>query len=650
MAVDKSKWIIEVDNKKGTLALKKFNEEGGRIPPMARGAGDSLINLGNIMRGAAVLGSIIALKKAFNFAEEVARVEKIAFGFKKMSESVGTDANILLADLKKLSDGTMSSVELMLKASSMAALSLPIDKAGEMLEIARAAAVAMGKSTEYMFESIVLGTARQSRLILDNLGIMIRETQIYEEASKRLGHELSNIEKRQEFLNEVLRQGQKLVGAVGDISGLTAVKFEKFHASIANVFNVFKELAAILTSPALQNLTWMAEDLATIVSKLAGMKEGVSDLTAMFDMNVRRWEEKFLNTAMSVEKIDGTYKQMSINAKKVFGDIYALQKEMDALSFSGAVVSEKEAAEMKVQMRQLEEKLADYQAAIQAYKNISNELYRGLPSVTGDLVPITGEYTEITDRIKKLNTETWEESWVKNLEVAKEAYNEWFNDLLEKNNNLWEWAQQGAEDYLRPLEDIMYQYDIGIERAERMRELWARLESHAGRMAMFLAQPVASGVGRMVSGLIRGQRAFENMKDFATQLVAQLAAAVAQAAALAILMSAMGMGGFGNLFKTFIGFQKGGRVPEGIQYAQGGMRFPSRGTDMIPAMLSPGEVVIPAATSRKAATGVGELQKGNVPARQQKVININFPQGFMIGDMRTFTRMVQEALARAEYA
>jgi hypothetical protein len=83
-----------------------------------------------------------------------------------------------------------------------------------MMEAARAASRRFGGDISYYYQSIVTGTARQSKLILDNLGIIVDANTAYETYAKSVKKSvtaLTDEERSLAFQQEVMRQSQIMV-------------------------------------------------------------------------------------------------------------------------------------------------------------------------------------------------------------------------------------------------------------------------------------------------------------------------------------------------------------------------------------------------------------------------------------------------------
>lgn len=112
---------------------------------------------------------LTSVKEAIKSSIDLAlKAEGVTTAFNKL------DNPTLLQTLRTATKGTVSDLELMKKAVSADQFQIPLKNLGTYLEFAHDRARATGQSVDYLAESIVLGIARKSPLILDNLGINIQ--------------------------------------------------------------------------------------------------------------------------------------------------------------------------------------------------------------------------------------------------------------------------------------------------------------------------------------------------------------------------------------------------------------------------------------------------------------------------------------------
>jgi hypothetical protein len=182
--------------------------------------------------GLAVAGFSAVVGK---LALDASVVENLRKSFKNLAESQGQDADKMLRNIKKLTAGTVSEADILKQANNALLLGLPIDKFGEMVNIARGASRATGESMEFMLQSITTGLGRQSKLILDNLGIVFNLEDAYEEYAKTIGRtadQLSDAEKKQAFINAAISRGTENLEKMGGIQPTVTDQWSKFKAQL----------------------------------------------------------------------------------------------------------------------------------------------------------------------------------------------------------------------------------------------------------------------------------------------------------------------------------------------------------------------------------------------------------------------------------
>jgi len=146
----------------------------------------------------------------FKLAVGASKAREVKTAFTNLVSQQGRDAEQMLKNMKELSVGTISDLELMKKANNALLLGLPIDRFGDMLNIARSSAKATGQSMEFMLNSIVTGLGRGSKLMLDNLGIVFdlnKANKEYAASLKKTTAQLTEGERKQAFINKALSIG-----------------------------------------------------------------------------------------------------------------------------------------------------------------------------------------------------------------------------------------------------------------------------------------------------------------------------------------------------------------------------------------------------------------------------------------------------------
>ena len=142
------------------------------------------------------------------FAVEAAKIESMSRAFNTLAGG-GEKATIAMDKLKKATDGTMSEFDLFQQANNAMILGVTknSDEMAEMFDIAQRLGRALGVDTKTSVESLIVGIGRQSRMMLDNIGIVTRVEEANQAYASELGktkEQLTDTEKRQAFLNATM--------------------------------------------------------------------------------------------------------------------------------------------------------------------------------------------------------------------------------------------------------------------------------------------------------------------------------------------------------------------------------------------------------------------------------------------------------------
>jgi hypothetical protein len=201
-----------------------------------------------------------AVVEAYEAAAEGAKIMAAEQFFRNAGKSIG--------EYRKATNGMVSDAELMKKANL--ADSMGIDEATfkKLVMVAEASALKTGQSFDYMFNSIIVGTARSSRLLLDNLGIIVsvgQANETYAEKVNKTVEALSAEEKQLAFIEEVARQSQGTLDEYAQATDRTAESFARFDATIANVVDGIKVGLAQAMAQVLPSFTDFFKNVSTFI-------------------------------------------------------------------------------------------------------------------------------------------------------------------------------------------------------------------------------------------------------------------------------------------------------------------------------------------------------------------------------------------------
>ena len=185
------------------------------------------------------------------------KLEGIESGFDNMRKKAGFSINTF-KKLDNALNGTADKMTIMTQANQAMLLGITDseDQMADMFDVAQRLALAVGQDAAFGIESLVTGLGRQSKLMLDNLGIMVDTNRAYDDYADELGttaDKLTDQERKQAFVNAAMKEANTLVKGLGKENLTTKQKLDKFTTSIANFKAEIGE--ALIESGVLEELT-----------------------------------------------------------------------------------------------------------------------------------------------------------------------------------------------------------------------------------------------------------------------------------------------------------------------------------------------------------------------------------------------------------
>jgi hypothetical protein len=151
----------------------------------------------------------LGVRQVLKFAMQGAKIESMGRAFDTLSGGA-EESSVAFEKLREATDGTMSQFDLFQQANN--AMILGVSK--------------------------ITGIGRQSRLMLDNIGIIVKADEAYESYARKLGttsDKLSDADKKQAFLEATMESARAKVNTLGGETLSTQDAFDKFTASASNL-------------------------------------------------------------------------------------------------------------------------------------------------------------------------------------------------------------------------------------------------------------------------------------------------------------------------------------------------------------------------------------------------------------------------------
>jgi hypothetical protein len=189
------------------------------------------------------IGLVNSLKNAvISLAEEGNRVQALATAFSTLQQSVGRDPAGSIERLRTATQGLISDTQLYQKANQAVLLQVPTQLFEESAEAAVKLGRAMGIDATFALESLSIGLGRQSRLYLDNLGIVVSATQAYSNFARennKLVDDLTDAEKRLAFFNETSRKLKDGLATLPPLGRDVGIAFTELKTTTENISDQF---------------------------------------------------------------------------------------------------------------------------------------------------------------------------------------------------------------------------------------------------------------------------------------------------------------------------------------------------------------------------------------------------------------------------
>ena len=617
------------------IAMKKLKQEQEKTDVTTRILGGTFAVLRSklLLVGFAV-GTIA--RPIMNIVNLSTRLESVSQAFETLSG--GTNKSSIAMDkLKQATDNTMSSFDLFKQANNAMILGVTknSDEMAEMFDIAQRLGKALGRDTASSVESLITGIGRQSRLMLDNIGIIVKSEEAYNKYAKSINKtakELTDSEKKQAFFNATMESARAKVALLGDEIPTTQDRFSTLSVS----FEEAGESIGTTLTPA-------------ILAMAGALKSGADTAKLFFDTINKSLglgqDEEELPISIQIENLKFRINDLvDKGLVKVSSEMDLFGTTMGALPFEDSIFSLTEMgnqsrftqSELDKMIKEISRlsKLEDieFQTSAEPFDiDTSKKIAEELKQLTVDQEAIRVENAKkVAEELRKISREIANDE--KRIEREKQAV---------KKAVLGETTEFQLEQ-LRILKEKFLEHNESTIESEKFfaNEKKRIIEEGNKEQLKLLEQQkkqsdLALGFVNKLSGAL--QQATLNGQHMGEAVVNSLKAIAVEMASKALIFTAfqaLGIGGVGTAGKTlgqFLGVaHTGGLIKDNgkvQKFATGGM---VQGQDNVPIMAQAGEFVIRKAVVEQV--GVDNLAKlNNGETNVGSTINVNI-NGNMIGN------------------
>lgn len=283
----------------------------------------------------------VGVTQMVRMAQQSAKLQNMERSFANLTKSAGS-ASTQIAKLSAATRGTVSNFDLLQQANNAMILGVTknSDEMANMFGMAKRLGDALGVDTTRAVESLITGIGRQSRLMLDNIGIIVKSEDAYKDYAASLDKtvdQLTDSEKKQAFLNAALDAADKKVRELGPNTKQVSDQFAQFSATMSNMGTDIGSFIA----PALGK---MAETISNFINDLSknDLEKTRDDL---IDIGVAAKDIELLNKAIDIEAATTNFVNSTDKLIKGYSDFIDInnlplnKKELEDLGFSIETIS-----------------------------------------------------------------------------------------------------------------------------------------------------------------------------------------------------------------------------------------------------------------------------------------------------------------------
>jgi len=232
--------------------------------------GAKMQKVGAIMT-AAVTAPMVAAVSALNTAGK--KFEGVQAGFENFTQSAGKSADEMLSAMKTASNGMMSQKDIMLAYNNAAGLVNEqfANKLPESMGLFAKVAAATSQDLNKVTADYVTGIGRQSKMILDNLGITVdleAANAAYAASIGKTVGALTDEEKKLALNAQAMTLLEKKYAGMSDASAMAGSSSQRFSAAMQDLKDITGVFVVETLAPMLESLAKLANTVLPPLQKI----------------------------------------------------------------------------------------------------------------------------------------------------------------------------------------------------------------------------------------------------------------------------------------------------------------------------------------------------------------------------------------------
>ena len=232
----------------GTLRVRQFRDEATKnfadVEQAGTSSAEKIKAAWATLKGSwiEITAAVMAFGVSWNMINTAAKARQEEAAFASLAASYGANGKTIIAELREVSNGTVDTMTIVRNGAKAMMMGLNPDNVVQLMKIAMATTRATGQTAVQAFEDIALASARESKMIMDNLGIMVsleKANENYAKANHLVVGSLTDVQQKQAFLNETFRVGGDLSERLGNQTNTMADRLARYNAEFTDFKNGF---------------------------------------------------------------------------------------------------------------------------------------------------------------------------------------------------------------------------------------------------------------------------------------------------------------------------------------------------------------------------------------------------------------------------
>ena len=233
-------------------------------------------------------GGVEIFRKAIGRSAEIEGVRR---GFDNLANSAGFTTKAF-DKFKKATDGTIDNLTLMKQANNAMLLGITDseDQMADMFDVAQRLGQSIGIDTVQSIESLVVGLGRNSKMMLDNLGIMLDVDKANRDYAESIGTTISQLtdqDRKTAFVNAAMKEANFLVEQLGAEQLTTKDKIAQMNTALLESLTAFGNLLTPFVIPLAKGLELIAIGASSVIEQFGNLgHEFTGTATSLKGFNV----------------------------------------------------------------------------------------------------------------------------------------------------------------------------------------------------------------------------------------------------------------------------------------------------------------------------------------------------------------------------